>query len=139
MGGLDKVRLGKSELQISRVGIGTAPIGSTPGWRVYWGPQNENSSIRAIQRALDVGVNWIDTAPFYGWGRAEEIVGKAIQGHRVEVYISTNAGPFRMAEADPMRTSVPKISRGSWMRASSGWEQTMSTFCSFTIQTRRPL
>ena len=57
------------------------PIGSAPGiWWVNWGPQDESEAVRAIHAALDAGVNWIDTAPFYGWGRAEEIVGRAIRG-----------------------------------------------------------
>ena len=85
-------RLGQSELQITRVGIGTAPIGSTPEWRIYWGPQSESDSIRAIDAALDLGVNWIDTAPFYGWGRAEQIVGKALRGKRNRVFIFTKCG-----------------------------------------------
>ncbi len=84
--------LGKSKLKITKVGIGTAPIGSTPEWRVYWGPQDEQTAIRAIQTALDEGVNWIDTAPFYGWGRAEQIVGKAIKGRREDVYVFTKCG-----------------------------------------------
>src|SRR5437867_11786718 len=92
MNGLEKVRLGKSNLDITRVGIGTAPIGSSPNWHVYWGPQDEQTAIKAIRKALDIGVNWIDTAPFYGWGRAEEIVGKAIQGRRDDVYIFTKCG-----------------------------------------------
>jgi len=63
-------RLGQSDLHITPVGIGTAPIGSTPVWRISWGPQDEQAAIQAIHTALDYGVNWIDTAPFYGWGRA---------------------------------------------------------------------
>jgi aryl-alcohol dehydrogenase-like predicted oxidoreductase len=77
------------------VGIGTAPIGSTPGWRIYciyWGPQDESEAIRAIEAALDLGVNWIDTAPFYGCGRAEQIVGKTSRGKRDRVYIFTKCG-----------------------------------------------
>ena len=89
MNGLEKVQLGMSNLDITRVGIGTAPIGSDPNWHVYWGPQDEQTAINAIRKALDMGVNWIDTAPFYGWGRAEAIVGKAIQGRRDQVYIFT--------------------------------------------------
>ncbi len=85
-------RLGRSELDITKVGIGTAPIGSSPNWRVYWGPQDEKTAIRAIQTALDLGINWIDTAPFYGWGKAEEIVGKAVKDRREEVYIFTKCG-----------------------------------------------
>jgi aryl-alcohol dehydrogenase-like predicted oxidoreductase len=88
-------RLGQSDLEITRVGIGTAPIGSTPSWGIYWGPQNENEAIRAIEAALELGVNWIDTAPFYGWGRAEQIVGKALRGKRDSVYIFTKCGTLR--------------------------------------------
>ncbi len=89
---LEMRRLGRSDLEITKVGVGTAPIGSTPNWRVYWGPQDEKTAIRAIQTALDTGVNWIDTAPFYGWGKAEEIVGKAVKERREEVYIFTKCG-----------------------------------------------
>ena len=85
-------RLGRSDLKITKVGVGTAPIGSTPNWRVYWGPQDEKTAIRAIQTALDLGVNWIDTAPFYGWGKAEEIVGEAVKGRREDVFIFTKCG-----------------------------------------------
>jgi aryl-alcohol dehydrogenase-like predicted oxidoreductase len=89
---LETRRLGRSELDITKVGVGTAPLGSSPNWRVYWGPQDEKTAVRAIQTALDQGVNWIDTAPFYGWGRAEEIVGKAVKDRREEVYIFTKCG-----------------------------------------------
>src|SRR2546423_6865035 len=85
-------RLGQSDLYITKVGIGTAPIGSTPEWSVNWGPQDENEAVRAIEVAIDLGVNWIDTAPFYGWGRAEQIVGKALRGKRDSVYIFTKCG-----------------------------------------------
>ena len=75
-----------ADMQISVVGVGTAPIGSGRDWPVWWGPQDESESIRTIHAALDLGVNWIDTAPFYGWGRAEEIVGRALRGrHQVLV------------------------------------------------------
>ena len=92
---LETSRLGQSDLEITRVGIGTAPIGSTPGWRIYWGPQDESEAIRTIESALDLGVNWIDTAPFYGWGGAERIVGKALQGKRDKAYIFTKCGTLQ--------------------------------------------
>jgi aryl-alcohol dehydrogenase-like predicted oxidoreductase len=92
---LESRRLGQSELYITRIGIGTAPIGSTPEWSIYWGPQDEQQAVRAIEAALDAGVNWIDTAPFYGWGRAEQIVGKALRGKRENVYIFTKCGTLR--------------------------------------------
>jgi aryl-alcohol dehydrogenase-like predicted oxidoreductase len=89
---LETRSLGKSDLKITKVGVGTAPIGSTPVWKIYWGPQNEKIAIKTIQTAIDLGVNWIDTAPFYGWGRAEQIVGKAIKGRRDQVHIFTKCG-----------------------------------------------
>jgi aryl-alcohol dehydrogenase-like predicted oxidoreductase len=92
---LETRRLGQSDLEITSIGIGTAPIGSTPDWRIYWGPQDESEAIRTIEAALDLGINWIDTAPFYGWGRAERIVGKALQGRRDKVYIFTKCGTLQ--------------------------------------------
>jgi len=89
---LETRRLGRSELRITKVGIGTAPIGSTPDWRIYWGRQDEGDAIRAIHTAIDLGVNWIDTAPFYGWGRAEEIVGRAVKGRRDDLLLFTKCG-----------------------------------------------
>ncbi len=88
-------RLGQSDLEITQVGIGTAPIGSITDWRIYWGPQDEGEAIRTIQTALDLGINWIDTAPFYGWGKAEHIVGKALRGKRDNIYIFTKCGTLR--------------------------------------------
>lgn len=95
---LPTVTLGQSDLTISRVGLGTAPIGSSPDWRINWGPQDEGDAIRAIHAALELGVNWIDTAPFYGWGRAEEIVGKAVHDRRDRVLIFTKCGTIRDAQ-----------------------------------------
>src|SRR3954452_5402735 len=82
-----------ADMQITPVGVGTAPIGSGRDWPVWWGPQDETESIRAIHAALDLGVNWVDTAPFYGWGRAEEIVGRALHG-RDDVLVFTKCGTF---------------------------------------------
>jgi aryl-alcohol dehydrogenase-like predicted oxidoreductase len=65
--GVEHRVLGGSDLAITSVGVGTVPIGSSPGtWWVNWGPQDESDAVRAIHSALDAGVNWIDTAPFYG-------------------------------------------------------------------------
>jgi aryl-alcohol dehydrogenase-like predicted oxidoreductase len=85
-------QLGQSDLHITPLGIGTAPIGSTPAWRISWGSQDEQAAIRAIHAALERGVNWIDTAPFYGWGRAEELIGNALQGKRDQVLLFTKCG-----------------------------------------------
>lgn len=103
--------LGASDLAITPVGVGTAPIGSQPGtWWVNWGPQDESDSLRAIHAALDAGVNWIDTAPFYGWGRAEEIVGRAIRG-RDGVLVFTKCGTMRRADGDDYMDLRPEAIR----------------------------
>src|SRR5437667_133774 len=105
---LEMRRLGRSDLEITKVGIGTAPIGSTPNWRVWWGPQDQKSAIQAIRTAMDEGVNWIDTAPFYGWGKAEEIVGKAIKGRRDDVYVFTKCGTLPDGKGGSIENHKPE-------------------------------
>ncbi len=73
------------------LGIGTAPIGSGRDW-LYWGTQDETAAVAAIRAGLDAGANWIDTAPFYGWGRAEEIVRRALEDRRDDVLLFTKCG-----------------------------------------------
>jgi aryl-alcohol dehydrogenase-like predicted oxidoreductase len=70
--------LGNSDLNITPVGYGAWAIGGS-GWQFAWGAQNDNDSISAIHRALELGVNWIDTAAVYGLGHSEEIVGRALK------------------------------------------------------------
>jgi len=79
--------IGASGIQASGVGLGTWAIG---GW--MWGGTDEQASIRAIEASIDAGVSLIDTAPAYGLGRSEEIVGKAIKGKRDKVVIATKCG-----------------------------------------------
>jgi aryl-alcohol dehydrogenase-like predicted oxidoreductase len=74
-------RLGNSDLQITPVGFGAWAIGGT-GYDFAWGHQNDAESIPAIHRALELGVNWIDTAPVYGMGHSEEIVAAALKDWR---------------------------------------------------------
>ena len=108
---MEKRPLGGSDLAIAPVGVGTAPIGSLPGtWWVNWGSQDERESIRAIHAALDAGVNWIDTAPFYGWGRAEEVVGRALRG-REEVLVFTKCGTLRRPDGDDYMDLRPEAIR----------------------------
>jgi aryl-alcohol dehydrogenase-like predicted oxidoreductase len=110
---MNRRRLGPSDLLISRVGIGTAPIGSRPGvWWVNWGPQDDGDSVRAIHAAVGGGVNWVDTAPFYGWGHAEEVVGRALAG-REDVLVFTKCGTLRRDDGDDyMDLSPQSIRRG---------------------------
>jgi aryl-alcohol dehydrogenase-like predicted oxidoreductase len=70
--------LGNSDLQLTPIGFGAWAIGGG-NWEFAWGPQDDNESIAAIHRALELGVNWIDTAAIYGLGHSEEIVGKAVK------------------------------------------------------------
>jgi len=71
--------LGRTGMQVTLVGLGTWAIGGG-GWEFAWGPQDDERSARTIRRAHEQGLNWIDTAPAYGTGHAEEVVGKAVQG-----------------------------------------------------------
>ena len=74
---MKKARLGNSELQITTVGLGTWAIGGP--WQFGWGKQDDNDSIKAILESLETGVNWLDTAPIYGCGHSEEIVGRTLK------------------------------------------------------------
>src|SRR5690242_16309639 len=70
-------QLGNSDLFITPVGFGSWAIGGA-GWQFAWGKQNDDDSIAAIHRALELGVNWIDTAAVYGMGHSEEMVARAL-------------------------------------------------------------
>lgn len=83
-------RLGNTDLHLTTLGLGTWAIGGP--WNYGWGPQSDSDSVATIQRALDLGINWIDTAPAYGLGHAERLVGKAIAGRRDAVIIATKCG-----------------------------------------------
>ena len=80
--------LGGTGLQITRVGFGTWAVGGG-GWEFGWGPQRDEESIAAIGRALERGVNWIDSAAAYGFGRSERIVGRALLGLSQRPYVFT--------------------------------------------------
>ena len=69
-----KGRLGKTEFEITTIGLGTWAIGGR-----QWGPQDDQASIGAIHAAIDHGINWVDTAPIYGSGHSEEVVGRALK------------------------------------------------------------
>ena len=81
-------RLGNSDLEITPIGIGAWAMGGGD-WAFSWGRQEDDKSMAAIHTALDAGVNWIDTAPVYGLGHSEEVVGKALAGRAHRPYIFT--------------------------------------------------
>src|ERR1700736_608818 len=85
-------KLGNSDLNITRVGYGAWAIGGS-GWQFAWGSQDDNDSMAAIHRALELGVNWIDTAAVYGLGHSEEVVGRALKDWRgSRPYVFTKCG-----------------------------------------------
>jgi aryl-alcohol dehydrogenase-like predicted oxidoreductase len=75
--------LGRTGLRVSRVGCGGGGIGQV------WGPTMEAESVRTIHRALELGVNFFDVAPGYGQGKAEEVLGRALQGRQEQVVVAT--------------------------------------------------
>ena len=81
-------KLGGTGLDLSIIGLGTWAIGGS-GWKDGWGSQDDRESISTIRRALELGVNWIDTAAVYGLGHSEEVVGKAIKESRHKAMIAT--------------------------------------------------
>jgi aryl-alcohol dehydrogenase-like predicted oxidoreductase len=84
-------KLGNSDLEITRIGFGAWAIGGGD-WSFAWGPQEDDDSIAAIQRALDLGLNWIDTAAIYGLGHSEEVVAKALKESSHRPYVFTKCG-----------------------------------------------
>jgi len=100
-------KLGNSDLDISTIGFGSWAIGG-PGWAFGWGPQDDEASIATIHRALEHGVNWIDTAAAYGLGHSEELVATALQrwsGSRP--YVFTKCGLVWDENGDVSRNLRP--------------------------------
>lgn len=81
-------QLGKTDMQITPLGFGAWAIGGG-NWSFGWGDQDDNDSIAAIKRALDLGINWIDTAAAYGHGHSEEVIARALKGRVDKPYIFT--------------------------------------------------
>jgi aryl-alcohol dehydrogenase-like predicted oxidoreductase len=100
--------LGGTGLEITRIGFGAWAIGGA-GYDWGWGDQDDEESIAAVQRAVDLGVNWIDTAPQYGFGHSEEVVGRALAGLSQRPYVFTKAGQVE----GPGRSTVQTLRRDS--------------------------
>ncbi len=81
-------KLGNSDLEVSVVGFGAWGIGGAP----FWKNEGDEASKSAIAKAADLGVNFFDTAPVYGFGRSEELIGEALKSRRDKVFIATKCG-----------------------------------------------
>jgi aryl-alcohol dehydrogenase-like predicted oxidoreductase len=116
---LPTTQLGETGLAITRIGFGAWAIGGG-GWEFGWGPQHDDQSIEAIHRALGLGLNWIDTAAAYGFGRSEEVVGRALQGLDERPYVFTKAslveGPGRRVVHNLKRDSIRREAEASLRR-----------------------
>jgi aryl-alcohol dehydrogenase-like predicted oxidoreductase len=80
-------QLGETDLKLTTVGLGTWALGGP--WQWGWGPQDDDEAIAAISASLDAGINWIDTAPIYGVGHSEELVGKVLKQTKHKPIIAT--------------------------------------------------
>lgn len=83
-------QLGKTDMRLTTVGLGTWAMGGP--WEYGWGPQDDDEAIASIREALDQGINWIDTAPAYGLGHSEELLGRALRQTKHKPYIATKCG-----------------------------------------------
>ncbi len=105
--------LGNSDLRITPVGFGAWAIGGGD-WRFGWGDQDDTASIEAIRKAIELGINWIDTAAVYGLGHSEEVVRKALEGMSERPYVFTKCG--LVPSADDPKTPAENISAASIKR-----------------------
>ena len=109
------VALGRTGLEVSPVGFGAWALGGS-NWEWGWGEQDDEESVAAIRRALELGVNWIDTAAQYGLGHSEEVVRRAVAGLDPRPLIFTKGGQ----PEGPNRTTVQTLKRDSLRRECEG-------------------
>src|SRR5918996_2659993 len=112
---LKTAALGDTGLEITRVGFGAWAIGGA-AYDWGWGAQDDDDSIAAIHHALDLGVNWIDTAAQYGFGHSETVVGRALAGLAERPYVFTKGGQ----PEGPGRTTIQSLRRDSLRRELEG-------------------
>jgi aryl-alcohol dehydrogenase-like predicted oxidoreductase len=108
---LKTTQVGHTGLEITRIGLGAWAIGGG-GWEFGWGAQDDEESIASIERALEQGINWIDTAAAYGFGRSEQVVGRALEGLAERPYVFTKCSLLE----GPGRTVAHSLKRDSILR-----------------------
>jgi len=111
-------QLGKNGPGLTEIGLGAWAIGGP--WQFGWGAQDDRESISTVHKAIDLGINWIDTAAVYGLGHSEKIVGQAIKNRRREVFIATKCGQVwdenRKVRTDDRPESIRKECEDSLRR-----------------------
>lgn len=85
---MKKRRFGNTGMNITPIGFGSWAIGGA-GWSHGWGPQDDNRAVEAVERAVELGINWIDTAAVYGLGHSEELIGKVLAGLKSKPLVFT--------------------------------------------------
>jgi len=129
--------LGKSGITVSAMGLGCWAIGG-PFWKngqpVGWGQVDDDESVRAIHRALDLGVTFLDTADVYGCGHSERVLGRALAGRRSQVVIATKFGQVFDEQTRQVTgyDTLPSTSAGRVRPACVAWTRITLTCTSFT-------
>lgn len=129
---VNKRSLGASGLEITTVGFGAWAIGGG-GWSFGWGPQDDKVSIDTMRHAVDIGINWIDTAAVYGLGHSEEVVGRFLRSLPASErpYVFTKCGLIsdkRDPMQEPKRDLRPESIRIECEPRCGGLASTVSTF-----------
>ena len=132
---MNRKKLGNSNMELTPIGFGSWAIGGGD-WQFAWGPQDDNDSIAAIHKALDLGINWIDTAAVYGLGHSEEMVRARSRPPLTSHIFSPNAALYGMKRE--VINSLKQIRREAEEAfGASRWMPSISTKCTGLSRTRR--
>jgi aryl-alcohol dehydrogenase-like predicted oxidoreductase len=106
---MQKRQLGYTDLKLTTIGLGTWAMGGP--WQFGWGPQDDGEAIAAILTAMEEGINWIDTAPVYGCGHSEELVGKALKQIKTKPIVATKCSLLWNEKREKVSCLEPKSIR----------------------------